>query len=216
MAEHVCPWWVGYLLVSPLRSLFQKPERILGAYVREGMTVLDAGCAMGFFSLPLARMVGEKGRVICVDMQERMIRSLEKRANKAGLLDRIETRVCAPTNLELADLEGQVDFAVAIAVVHETRDAGHLVSRRPPPRRGAERPRFGRRLRKDRSRSGDLRLRERRAARDQAEHGSSLAEARLRRQPRHPHRNGVFAVGTDHRGPDLGRVKTPPFQRVTG
>jgi 2-polyprenyl-3-methyl-5-hydroxy-6-metoxy-1,4-benzoquinol methylase len=92
------------------------------------MTVLDAGCAMGFFSLPLARMVGEKGRVICVDMQERMIRSLENRANKAGLLGRIETRVCSPTGLELADLEGQVDFAVAFAVVHETRDPTAFLS----------------------------------------------------------------------------------------
>ena len=128
MAEHVCPWWVGYLLVSPLRSLFQKPERMLGAYVQEGMTVLDAGCAMGFFSLPLARMVGEKGRIICVDMQERMIRSLENRAKKAGLLDRIETRVCSPTGLELTDLEGEVDFAMAFAVVHETRDPAAFLS----------------------------------------------------------------------------------------
>jgi 2-polyprenyl-3-methyl-5-hydroxy-6-metoxy-1,4-benzoquinol methylase len=128
MAEHVCPWWVGYLLASPIRRLLQNPERILGAYVREGMTVLDAGCAMGFFSLPLARMVGEKGRVICVDVQERMIRSLEKRAEKAGLMDRIETRVCSPTCLELMDLEGQVDFAIAFAVVHEARDPAAFLS----------------------------------------------------------------------------------------
>lgn len=128
MAEHVCPWWVGHLLASPLRRLFQKPERMLGAYVQEGMTVLDAGCAMGFFSLPLARMVGEKGRVICVDVQERMIRSLEKRAKKANLMDRIETRVCSPTGLELTDLEGKIDFAMAFAVVHETRDPAAFLS----------------------------------------------------------------------------------------
>jgi 2-polyprenyl-3-methyl-5-hydroxy-6-metoxy-1,4-benzoquinol methylase len=128
MAERVCPWWVGYLLASPVRRLLQKPEQILGAYVREGMTVLDAGCAMGFFSLPLARMVGEKGAVICVDMQERMIRSLEKRAGRAGLMDRIETRVCSQTGLDLGDLEERVDFAVAFAVVHETPDPSAFLS----------------------------------------------------------------------------------------
>jgi 2-polyprenyl-3-methyl-5-hydroxy-6-metoxy-1,4-benzoquinol methylase len=128
MAERVCPWWLGYLLASPVRRLFQQPERILGAHVREGMTVLDAGCAMGFFSLPLAQMVGEKGRVICVDLQERMIRSLEKRAGKAGLLDRIEARVCSTGGLDLGDREGQVDFAVAFAVVHETPDPARFLS----------------------------------------------------------------------------------------
>jgi 2-polyprenyl-3-methyl-5-hydroxy-6-metoxy-1,4-benzoquinol methylase len=128
MAERVCPWWVGYLLASPVRRLLQKPEQILGAHVREGMTVLDAGCAMGFFSLPLARMVGERGRVLCVDMQERMVRSLERRARRAGLIDRIETRVCSPTGLGLQDQEGRVDFAVAFAVVHETPDAASFLS----------------------------------------------------------------------------------------
>jgi 2-polyprenyl-3-methyl-5-hydroxy-6-metoxy-1,4-benzoquinol methylase len=128
MAKRVCPWWVGYLLASPLRRLLQKPERILGAYVEEGMTVLDAGCAMGFFSLPLAQMVGEKGRVICVDQQERMIRSLEKRAKKAGLSGRIETRVCSSTSLDLEDQEGRVDFALAFAVVHETQDPAAFLS----------------------------------------------------------------------------------------
>jgi 2-polyprenyl-3-methyl-5-hydroxy-6-metoxy-1,4-benzoquinol methylase len=123
MAERVCPWWVGYLLASPIRRLAQKPERILGPYVREGMTALDAGCAMGFFSLPLARLVGETGRVICVDLQERMLRSLERRAARAGLRDRIETRICSAAALDLKGLEGKIDFAMAFAVVHETPDA---------------------------------------------------------------------------------------------
>jgi 2-polyprenyl-3-methyl-5-hydroxy-6-metoxy-1,4-benzoquinol methylase len=58
MAQRVCPIWVGYLLASPVRKLYQNPKKILGAYVREGMKILDIGCAMGFFSLPLAEMTG--------------------------------------------------------------------------------------------------------------------------------------------------------------
>ena len=121
--HRVCPWWVGYLLASPIRRLLQKPEVILAGQVREGMTALDVGCAMGFFSLPLATLVGPTGRVVCVDLQERMIRSLEKRARKAGLLDRLETRVCSATSFELDDLKDTVDFAVAFAMLHETPDA---------------------------------------------------------------------------------------------
>ena len=128
MAEKVCPVWVGYLLANPLRKLFGNPRKILSQYVKEGMKVLDIGCAMGFFSLPLAQMVGSKGKVICVDVQKKMIKSLEKRAQKAGLLNRIETRICYHNSLGLDDLEEEIDFAFASAVVHEVPDASAFFS----------------------------------------------------------------------------------------
>lgn len=122
MGERVCPMWVGYLLVNPIRTQFQNPKTILGPYVSEGMKVLDIGSAMGFFSIPLARMVGPSGRVICVDVQSGMIAALEKRARKAGVADSIETRVCASDSLGVKDLIEQIDFALAFAVVHEVPD----------------------------------------------------------------------------------------------
>jgi ubiquinone/menaquinone biosynthesis C-methylase UbiE len=128
MAEHVCPIWVGYLLISPVRKLFQNPEKILGPYVNEGMKVLDIGSAMGFFSLPLAGMVGSGGKVICVDVQAKMIESLERRAKKAGLSDQIETRVCPADSLGVHDLQEQIDFAIASAVVHEVPEAARFFS----------------------------------------------------------------------------------------
>jgi len=128
MAESVCPWWLGYLLASPLRRLLQKPEELLAPYVETGMTALDIGCAMGFFSLPLAELVGPDGRVICVDLQERMIRSLRKRVARAGLEARIETRVCSVDSLGTSDLDAAVDFAMAFAVVHEVPDADRLLA----------------------------------------------------------------------------------------
>ena len=122
MTEHVCPWWVGYLLASPLRRFFQDPRRILEPHVRRGMVALDVGCAMGFFTLPMAQLVGEDGRVVAVDLQERMTRSLERRACKAGLSSRIQIRTCTSTSLGIDDLEDDVDFALAFAVLHEMPD----------------------------------------------------------------------------------------------
>jgi ubiquinone/menaquinone biosynthesis C-methylase UbiE len=87
MDEHVCPWWAGYLLANPLRRLLQKPEKIVSPYLRNGMTVLEIGPGMGFFTLPMARIVGASGRIICVDIQEKMIAGLMRRARRAGLAD---------------------------------------------------------------------------------------------------------------------------------
>ena len=128
MAPHVCPFWVGYLLALPIRKFAHNPRTILAPYVREGMTVLDVGCAMGFFSLPLARMVGPTGEVICVDIRRKMLQALEARARKAGLLERIRTRVCRQESLELQDQAGRIDFTLAFFVVHEVPDPSRFLS----------------------------------------------------------------------------------------
>lgn len=119
MHKRVCPWWLGYVLACPLRRLIQNPDRILAPYIRPGMTVLEPGPGMGFFTLPLARMVGVSGKVVAVDIQSKMLTSLKRRLVKAGLNSRVETRLASPESMGLADLAGKVDFTLAFAVVHE-------------------------------------------------------------------------------------------------
>ncbi len=128
MAKHVCPVWIGYLLASPVRKLFQNPDKILSPYVIENMTVLDVGCAMGFFSLPAAKMVGRNGKVICLDLQKEMIKTLEKRALKAGLINRLEIRLCKENSLGINDMAEKIDLAFAVAVVHEVPDVSVFFS----------------------------------------------------------------------------------------
>ena len=124
MAERVCPWWLGYWLASPIRKwITEDPKKLLAPYVCAGMTVLEPGPGMGFFTLPLARMVGPGGRVVAVDLQPKMLTELKRRAGKSGLLERIETRQAEPNRLLIADLKDKVDFALAFAVVHEMPSA---------------------------------------------------------------------------------------------
>jgi 2-polyprenyl-3-methyl-5-hydroxy-6-metoxy-1,4-benzoquinol methylase len=117
--RHVCPVWIAYLLLSPLRKLGEHPEKLLAPFVTPGMTVVDLGCAMGYFSLPLARMVGDHGRVVCVDIQQRMLSTLVRRARRRGLDRVIETRLCTQASLGLEDLAGQAGVVLAAHVVHE-------------------------------------------------------------------------------------------------
>jgi ubiquinone/menaquinone biosynthesis C-methylase UbiE len=119
MGHRICPWWLGYILASPLRRLLQDPATIVRPYVREGMTVLEPGPGMGFFTVEMAREVGPHGRVIAVDVQPRMIAGLKRRLTKAGLLERTDARLAPSESLGLQDLQGKVDFALAMAVVHE-------------------------------------------------------------------------------------------------
>lgn len=122
MADHTCPVWIGYLLASPLRKLVENPDKILKPYVKENMTVLDVGSAMGFFSLPMVKMVGTNGQVICVDLQQKMLDALVKRANKAGLAQNIKTRLASENDLNLKGFKSTIDVALAFHIVHEVND----------------------------------------------------------------------------------------------
>ena len=119
MAHRVCPWWLGYFLASPLRRMMQDPAKVVAPHVSEGMTVLEPGPGMGFFTLELARRVGAAGRVVAVDIQPRMLSSLKRRAARAGLDGRVDARLTTPAGLGIADLAGSVDFTLAFALVHE-------------------------------------------------------------------------------------------------
>ena len=129
MAKHICPWWVGYFLMNPMRRFAHNPGKILGPHVRPGTTALELGPGMGFFTLELARLVGPHGRVIAVDVQQRMLTAVERRAAKAGLLDRIELRLGSDANEWAKDLTGRVDFVLAFYMLHEVDDlAGFLTA----------------------------------------------------------------------------------------
>jgi tRNA A58 N-methylase Trm61 len=81
VGNRICPRWLGYVLASPLRRLLQDPGAIVQPYVQHGMTVLEPGPGMCFFTLELARRVGPSGRVVAVDVQPRMIAGLKRAVN---------------------------------------------------------------------------------------------------------------------------------------
>ena len=116
---HVCPWWLAYTFDNPIRKLFQEPRKMLAPYVKEGMRVMDVGCGMGFFSIGMARLVGDMGRVFCVDLQSKMLETIEKRARRAGVDPRLELHQCAPGSL---GIDEKVDFILTFYMVHEVND----------------------------------------------------------------------------------------------
>jgi ubiquinone/menaquinone biosynthesis C-methylase UbiE len=125
VGPHVCPWWGGYFIANPFRRWLHNPERILSPYLKPGMVALDFGCGMGLFTIAMAKLVGEQGRVIAADLQPQMLDVLQRRAERAGVADRIRTHRCQP---DLMGLEEPLDFALAFWSVHEVPDAGRLLA----------------------------------------------------------------------------------------
>jgi ubiquinone/menaquinone biosynthesis C-methylase UbiE len=89
------------------------------------MTAMDFGCGMGFFAIPMARLVGEGGSVLAVDLQQKMLDVLRKRAARAGLADRIRTHRCEADALGVGQ---PVDFALAFYSAHEVPDLRRLLT----------------------------------------------------------------------------------------
>ena len=116
---HVCPWWFIRAFDNPLRRLVQKPEAILQGLVKVGNTCLDVGCGFGYFTIPMARMVGDSGSVIAADVQAEMLAGVRRRAEKADVMSRIRlVRVEGPA----LQLDDAIDFALAFWMMHEVPD----------------------------------------------------------------------------------------------
>ena len=121
--HHVCTWWMAYAFDNPLRKLFHNPATIFRDYINEGMTVMDVGCGMGYFSIGMAKLVGANGKVIAVDLQQKMLNVMLRRAGRAGVADRIVAHRCESDSLGLRE---PADFILAFWMVHEVSGKEHF------------------------------------------------------------------------------------------
>ena len=80
---------------------------------------MDIGCGPGVFTIPMAEMVGEGGKVIAADFQPEMLERVRKKAEKKGLLRRI---ILHKTELDRIGALEKADFALAFYMVHEVPD----------------------------------------------------------------------------------------------
>ncbi|MHB1071975.1 MAG: class I SAM-dependent methyltransferase [Gemmatimonadaceae bacterium] len=101
-------------LLSAERHALLDPARVLDlAGVRAGMTVADLGAGPGYFTLPLARRVGETGTVYATDVSPEMLEVLVAR----GLPPHVRPVLAGESHFDIPD--GVVDLALLAFVLHE-------------------------------------------------------------------------------------------------
>ncbi len=115
----VCPVELAGSLDNRIRRWLQDPRKILAPFVREGMTVLDVGCGPGVFTVEIAKMVGEGGRVFAADLQEGMLDKLRNKIKGTDLERRITLVKCDADRINVSET---VDFILAFYMVHEVPD----------------------------------------------------------------------------------------------
>lgn len=121
--DHACPRWLCFTFDNPIRRLLQNPTRIVGPYVSSGDRALDLGPGTGYFTIPLARLVGPEGEVVAADIQEAMLNAVVKRADRKGLTN-VRPYLIPDEGLGTDD---RFDFVLLFWMLHEVRNRDELL-----------------------------------------------------------------------------------------
>ena len=117
--------WLAGGLDNWVRKWLQNPSKILGPYIKSGMTVLDFGCGPGFFTVEIAKLVGKTGRVFAVDVQEGMLQKLKNKVMGTEVSSRIILHKSVDNRIGLLD---PMDVVVAFYVFHELTNKNDILN----------------------------------------------------------------------------------------
>ncbi len=107
-------------IIDKFRGISEHPlERLQEIGVRDGMTFLDVGCTLGFYSFPASILVGKKGLVIALDKNPKCIKWVANKVRKKALVN-VKTVVTDACNISLP--ERSVDIVFLHLVFHDIED----------------------------------------------------------------------------------------------
>ena len=122
-SNRICPVEISWGLDNSLRKLVQNPKKILKSYLNPGDKVLDFGCGPGFFTLPIAQLIGDSGTVFAADLQDGMLEKVKNKISTTGLQNKIKLHKCEESSINLNDT---VDFILAFYMIHEVVNQGQI------------------------------------------------------------------------------------------
>jgi ubiquinone/menaquinone biosynthesis C-methylase UbiE len=108
------------LLEDPQRDEWQKPDAIIQALsLKEGQVVADIGAGSGYFTIRFAQRVGQKGRVLAVDIDEGMLSYLRQRLAQEKIQN---VQVMQVPSHDPLLIDGSLDLAFICNTYHHLED----------------------------------------------------------------------------------------------
>src|SRR5437762_12825532 len=112
-------------LTRPERIQEEDPDRMLYSLdIKKGSVVADIGAGVGYHSWRLSEIVGPTGKVIAEDIQQGMIRLLQKNIADRKLRN-VDIILGTPTDPKLPS--NAVDLVLMVDVYHEFSDPGAMM-----------------------------------------------------------------------------------------
>lgn len=104
-------------LDRPEREAEEAPSLLLKLLkIKPGMTITDLGAGSGYLTFPMAQMVGPKGKVFAVDIQQEMLDIIETRMKERNIRN-IKTVMGTITDPKLPP--NSTDLILMVDVYHE-------------------------------------------------------------------------------------------------
>jgi demethylmenaquinone methyltransferase/2-methoxy-6-polyprenyl-1,4-benzoquinol methylase len=95
------------------RWLMNPVNTLQGVGIQPGQTVLEVGCGTVFFTIPAAKLIGEEGRLVAMDLSSGYIEQVSKKVRNADLKNvRVIKRDALETGLDSASIEKALLFGV--------------------------------------------------------------------------------------------------------
>jgi ubiquinone/menaquinone biosynthesis C-methylase UbiE len=111
----------AHKLEDPERLKWLPPAEVLSRlHLHHGGRIADVGAGTGYFSIPIAKAVGEAGKVFAVDVQPEMLDKLRQELEQWDSPRNISLHLGAATQLPLPD--DSVDVAFYANIWHELDD----------------------------------------------------------------------------------------------
>ena len=105
---------------DPIRRLFEPPQKLIEPYAKKGQVVADLGCGSGYYTFALAELVSPEGKVYAIDLDEKCIQSLKKKADKGGYRN-IEAHTSTASDVSFIK-DKSVDFVFAYGLLCSMAD----------------------------------------------------------------------------------------------
>lgn len=124
MNDRVLSHTQAHKLEDPQRLRWLPPAEILSHLgLTPGMKIADVGAGTGYFSIPMARVVGESGEVYAVDLQQEMLDFLREKLTQDGAPGNISLHRGNASHLPLPDSSAHLTFYANVWHELENHDA---------------------------------------------------------------------------------------------